>query len=69
MVPYAQIGTRDDEDKPTFASLRPGQKLDKISFDEAIELFKLPRTLGETAEGRETDRGYRTFRPLCKVRR
>jgi len=49
--PYAQIGTREDEDKPTFASLRPGQKLDSINFEEAIELFKLPRSLGETPEG------------------
>lgn len=49
--PYAQIGTRDDEDKPKFAGLRPDQKLDAITFEEAIELFKLPRSLGESPEG------------------
>jgi DNA topoisomerase-1 len=64
--PYAQIGTRDDEDKPTFASLRPGQKLDKISFDEAIELFKLPRTLGETAEGENLTVAIGRFGPYVK---
>lgn len=51
--PYAQIGTKDDEDKPKFAGLRPGQKLDSITFEEALELFKLPRMLGETEEGDE----------------
>jgi DNA topoisomerase-1 len=46
--PYAQIGTAEDEDKPTFASLRPGQSMHTISLDDALELFKLPRKLGRT---------------------
>ena len=49
--PFVQVGTREDEEKPSFASLRPGQNLDRISLDEALELFKLPRTLGETEDG------------------
>ncbi|MEJ2544179.1 MAG: DNA topoisomerase I [Calditrichaceae bacterium] len=49
--PLVQIGTRDDEEKPIFASLLPGQSLDSITFEEAMELFKLPRTLGETEAG------------------
>jgi DNA topoisomerase I len=49
--PLVQIGTRDDEEKPIFASLLPGQSLDSITFEEAMELFKLPRTLGETEDG------------------
>ncbi|MCX7557601.1 DNA topoisomerase I [Xanthomonadaceae bacterium JHOS43] len=44
--PMAQIGTKDDEDKPRFASLRPGQSIHTIALAEALELFKLPRTLG-----------------------
>jgi DNA topoisomerase-1 len=44
--PYAQIGTADDEDKPTFASLRPGQSMHTIALADALELFKLPRKLG-----------------------
>jgi DNA topoisomerase-1 len=44
---FAQIGTRDDEEKPKFASLRPGQHMDGLTLAEALELFKLPRTLGE----------------------
>jgi DNA topoisomerase-1 len=43
----AQIGTVDDEEKPLFASLHPDQQLAKITFEEALDLFKLPMHLGE----------------------
>jgi len=45
--PYVQIGTSEDEDKPQFASLRKGQNVESITLKEALELFKLPRNLGE----------------------
>lgn len=64
--PYAQIGTREDEDKPTFTSLRPGQKLDAITFEEAIELFKLPRSLGETDDGEALTVAIGRFGPYVK---
>ncbi len=64
--PYAQIGSRDDEDKPTFASLRVGQKLDLITFEEAIELFKLPRDLGETPQGEKLTIAIGRFGPYAK---
>jgi DNA topoisomerase-1 len=48
---FAQIGTRDDEEKPKFASLRPHQRMDTITLAEALELFKLPRILGQTEAG------------------
>jgi DNA topoisomerase-1 len=48
--PYAQIGTQEDEEKPTYASLRKGQLLENITMEEAIELFKLPRQIGEFEE-------------------
>ncbi len=51
--PYAQIGTKDDADKPKFAGLRPGQKIDSITLEDALDLFKLPRLLGATTEGEE----------------
>ncbi|MBT8267266.1 MAG: type I DNA topoisomerase [Bacteroidia bacterium] len=45
--PMVQIGTVDDEDKPLFASLSPDQQLNTITYDEAMDLFKLPKDLGE----------------------
>ncbi|MBT8273155.1 MAG: type I DNA topoisomerase [Bacteroidia bacterium] len=44
--PMVQIGTVDDEDKPLFASLTPEQQLNTITFEEAMDLFKLPKQLG-----------------------
>ena len=44
--PMVQIGTVDDEEKPKFASLSPDQQLSSITFDEAMDLFKLPKALG-----------------------
>ena len=41
-----QIGTVEDEDKPLFASLTPDQQLNTITFEEAMDLFKLPKQLG-----------------------
>ena len=64
--PFAQIGSKDDEDKPKFASLRPGQRLDKITLDEALELFKLPRDMGETPEGEEMVVAIGRFGPYVR---
>jgi DNA topoisomerase I len=49
--PFVQLGTKDDEEKPKFASLRPTQRMDALTLAEALELFKLPRTLGDTDGG------------------
>jgi len=64
--PFVQIGTKDDEDKPRFAGLRPGQKMDAITHAEAIELFKLPRKLGMTAAGEEITTNVGRFGPYVK---
>ena len=45
--PMAQIGTVDDEEKPFFASIPDTLSLGKITFEEALDLFKLPATIGE----------------------
>jgi DNA topoisomerase-1 len=42
-----QMGSVEDEEKPKFASLSPDQSLDSVTFEEAMELFKLPKELGE----------------------
>jgi DNA topoisomerase-1 len=64
--PFVQIGTKDDADKPKFAGLRPGQKMDLITFAEAIELFKLPRKLGVTAAGEDITTNVGRFGPYVK---
>lgn len=64
--PYAQIGTKEDEDKPKFAGLRPGQKLDSITLEEALELFKLPRDLGKTEDEEEVIVGVGRFGPYIR---
>ena len=63
--PMVQVGTVDDEEKPTFASLLPEQSLNTISFEEAMELFKLPRKLG-VYEGEEVLANVGRFGPYVK---
>ncbi len=64
--PHVMIGTRDDEEKPQFAGLRPGQSLETIGLEEALELFKLPRDLGETEEGEDVAAGIGRFGPYIR---
>ena len=45
--PVVQIGTPSDSEKPKFAQLKKGQSISTITLEEALELFKLPHTLGE----------------------
>lgn len=64
--PFVQIGTKDDEEKPKFAGLRPGQKMNDITREEALELFKLPRKLGETAGGEPVTASIGRFGPYVR---
>ncbi len=64
--PFAQIGTKDDEEKPRFASLRAGQSMHTITAAEALELFRLPRTLGVDENGEEITVGVGRFGPFVK---
>src|ERR1700724_2329174 len=64
--PFVQSGTKDDEEKPRFAGLRPGQKMDAITLADAMELFKVPRTLGETAQGETIVANVGRFGPYVK---
>jgi len=64
--PFVQIGTKDDVDKPRFAGLRSGQKMDLITHPQALELFKLPRKLGSTAAGDEITTNVGRFGPYVK---
>ncbi|HZX24754.1 MAG TPA: DNA topoisomerase I [Woeseiaceae bacterium] len=64
--PFVQIGTKDDEEKPKFAGLMPGQKMNEIDLDAALELFKLPRKLGETPEGEPVSASIGRFGPYVR---
>jgi len=60
-----QIGDANDEDKPRFAKLKPAQSIETITYDEAMELFKLPLTLGEH-EGKELSVNAGRYGPYIK---
>ena len=64
--PFVQIGTREDEEKPKFAGLRPGQKDVAVTLEEGLELFKLPRKLGETPEGEPVSASIGRFGPYVR---
>ena len=60
--PVVQIGTADDEDKPRFSQFPSDKSMETITLDEALELFKLPRTVGQF-EGTEVVIGAGRFGP------
>lgn len=60
--PVVQIGAADDEQKPQFAQLPADKRMDEITLDEALELFKLPRTVGQF-EGSDVVIGAGRFGP------
>lgn len=63
--PLVQIGTAEDEEKPRFASLRPGQSIYTLTLEDALELFKLPRELGQS-NGEPVSVGVGRFGPFVK---
>ena len=63
--PVVQIGAADDEEKPRFAQMNKGQSMETITLEEALELFKLPRTLGEY-EGKTVSVGVGRFGPYIQ---
>lgn len=63
--PIAQIGESEDEEKPVFVSLAPGQQLESIELEEALELFKLPKSIGSFEDHEVTVNNGR-FGPYVK---
>ncbi|MGB5370114.1 MAG: type I DNA topoisomerase [Flavobacteriaceae bacterium] len=63
--PMVQLGTAEEEDKPLFASLLPEQSLNTITYDEAMELFTLPRKLG-VYKGEEVEANVGRFGPYVR---
>jgi DNA topoisomerase-1 len=64
--PFAQIGDKDDEQAPVFASLKPHQDTETITLDEALELFKMPRVVGEHPEFGVIKANYGRFGPYIQ---
>ena len=60
--PMVQVGTTDDEEKPRFATLRAEMSMATITLEQALDLFKLPRTLGDY-EGKTVTIGVGRFGP------
>ena len=63
--PMVQIGTVEDDEKPLFASLTPEQQLNSITFEEAMDLFKLPKSLG-SYKGENVEVNNGRFGPYVK---
>src|SRR6266702_809011 len=65
--PMLQRGEVEDEEKPAFAPLPAGAKLETVALDEAMQMFALPRTVGETAQGEAIKANIGRFGPYIQV--
>ncbi|MCK4629878.1 MAG: type I DNA topoisomerase [Bacteroidales bacterium] len=63
--PFVQMGDSNKDEKPRFASLLKGQLIETITLEEALELFKLPRTIGDF-EGKDLIVGIGRFGPYVR---
>lgn len=64
--PYVQIGDAEAEEKPRFYGLRPDQKMEAITLEEALELTKLPRELGHDPDGLPVSTNVGRFGPYVR---
>jgi DNA topoisomerase-1 len=64
--PFVQLGASSDADKPQFFSLRAGQRIDTLTVDDALQLMKLPRVLGETRDHQKVSANIGRFGPYLR---
>jgi DNA topoisomerase-1 len=64
--PFVQQGSRTDPDKPRFASLLPGQRMDDVKLEDALRLLSLPRNLGHAPDGTPISVGRGQYGPYVK---
>jgi DNA topoisomerase-1 len=62
-----QRGETEDDEKPTFAPLPPNTKIETVTLEQALEMLKLPRTVGKTADGDEIKANIGRFGPYVQV--
>ena len=65
--PMLQLGATDDEDKPRFAPLPKGAKIETVTLEQALEMFKLPRIVGQTEDGQDIKANIGRFGPYVQV--
>ena len=65
--PMLQLGATDDEDKPRFAPLPKGAKIETVTLEQALEMFKLPRVVGQTEDGQGIKANIGRFGPYIQV--
>lgn len=65
--PMIQIGTKEDEEKPKFASIPEGLTIEKITFEEAMAQFDFPKNIGKTPEGEDVLVALGRFGPYLKI--
>ena len=65
--PMLQLGNTDDEDKPRFAPLPKGTKIETVTLEQALEMFKLPRVVGQTEDGQDIKANIGRFGPYIQV--
>lgn len=65
--PMLQLGTADDVDKPQFAPMPNGAKIETVTLEQAVEAFKLPRVVGQTADGQDIKANIGRFGPYIQV--
>ncbi len=66
--PMLQLGATEDEtDKPRFAPLPKGAKIETVTLEQALEMFKLPRTVGQTEDGKDIKANIGRFGPYIQV--
>ncbi len=65
--PMLQLGTAEDDEKPQFAPLPKGVKLETVTLEQALEAFKLPRLVGQTSEGQDIRANVGRFGPFIQI--
>lgn len=65
--PMLQLGATEDSEKPRFAPLPKGAKIETVTLEQALEMFKLPRLVGQTEDGQDIKANIGRFGPYIQV--
>jgi len=65
--PFVQLGDKEDEEKPKFASLGKGQSVQTVTLEEALHLLSLPKVIGQTEDGKDMTVAIGRFGPYVQI--